>query len=64
MRLDRVKLIAEMARQDVLQKELSMRTGISRNTIGFIRRGSSCSAKTATAIAKALGLSVEELIED
>jgi len=64
MRLDRIKLLTEAARRNLDQKTIAERCGVSRTTISSIYRGASCSAKTATAIAKALGLSVEELIED
>ena len=64
MRLNRVKVVAEMARQDLTIKEMAKRTGLSGNTIGFVRRGSSCTYETATAIAKALGVDVEDLVEE
>lgn len=39
MRIDRVKLIAEMARQDVGVADLSQRATVSRATITALRGG-------------------------
>lgn len=63
MRLDRVKLIAEMARQGISAKELAVKSGVSRCTITSMRCGKSCSTNSATCIARALGMDVEELME-
>lgn len=64
MRIDRIKLIAEMARQDISVSDMVAMTGRSRATIANIRSGKSCSKETAEAIAKALGLTVDKLKED
>ena len=53
MRIDRVKLIAEMARQDVGVADLSQRATVSRATITALRGGKSCN-----------GVTVESLLED
>lgn len=64
MRLDRVKLIAEMARKDVTAGALAAACGTSRSTISGIRQGRSCSTDTAEKIAKALNVSIDELLEN
>ncbi len=63
MRINRVKLIAEMARQDMTTFQLSELSGVSRVTISSVRAGKSCSQQTAAKLAKGLGVDVIELIE-
>ena len=53
MRIDRIKLVAEMARQDMPVKRLSELSGVSRVTISAVRRGKTCSSKTAAKLADA-----------
>lgn len=64
MRIDRVKLIAEMARQGVLVQELAEKAGVSRVTITGMRGGKSCTENSVKHVAKALGIPVESLLED
>lgn len=61
MRIDRVKLIAEMARQDMTILNLSEKSGVSRVTITNIRGGKTCTEATAAALAHGLGVSIEAL---
>lgn len=64
MRIDRVKLIAEMARQNVSINELSEKACISRCTLSALRGGKSCTESTVKRVAAALGVSVGDLKED
>ena len=64
MRIDRIKLIAELARQDMTQKRLSELSGVSRATINYIRGGKSCTDEVGGKLAKALNVAVEDLLED
>ncbi len=64
MRIDRVKLIAEMARQEIKVYELAEKAGISRLTITAMRCGKSCTENSVKHVAKALGIPVESLLED
>jgi len=64
IRLDRVKLIAEMARQDMRVKELGEKSGVSRCTITAIRGGKPCREDIAAAICTALGVSLGEMKAD
>lgn len=64
MRIDRVKLIAEMARQDVRIQELSEKAAVSRATITALRGGKSCNETSIRRVAAALGVPVESLLED
>lgn len=54
MRIDRIKLITEMARQDMTQLRLVELSGLSRGTISGIQNGRSCSSRSAVKIADAL----------
>lgn len=64
MRVDRVKLIAEMARQNIRVNDLAEKAGISRVTITAMRGGKSCNKNSALHIARALGLDVVDIIEE
>ena len=64
MRIDRIKLVAELARRDMTQAKLAELSGVSRTTINYIKGGKSCSDEVGAKIAGALGMSVEKLIEE
>lgn len=64
MRIDRVKLVTELARRDMTQKKLAEISGVSRATINYIRCGKSCSDEIGNKIATALGLTVTEITEE
>lgn len=63
MRIDRVKLVSELIRQDMTQKELAEKAGVSRVTLSYIKCGKNCCDETAEKLAGALGVPVEKLIE-
>ena len=63
MRIDRIKLISEMAIQGIKVGELSEKAGVSRVTISAMRSGKSCAKNSAIHVARALGVDVEELLE-
>ena len=64
MRIDRVKLIAEMARQEIGVAALSQEAAVSRATITALRSGKSCNVNSARRVAQALGVPLESLLED
>ena len=64
MRIDRVKLVAELTKRDMTQKQLADLAGISRVTVNYIKAGKSCSDDVGAKIAKALGVPVEKLLEN
>lgn len=64
MRIDRIKLVSELARRDMTQSKLAELAGVSRTTINYIKGGKSCSDEVGAKIAGALGVPVEKLIED
>lgn len=63
MRIDRVKLVTELTRQDMTQKALAEKAGVSRVTINCIKGGKSCSDEIGQKIAKALGVDLKKLLE-
>lgn len=63
MRIDRVKLVAELARQDMTQKKLAELAGVSRATINYIKGGKSCSDEVGQKIADALGVNIKRILE-
>lgn len=62
MRIDRIKLIAEMARADMTCSELAEKAGVTRATVSAVRGGKSCYDETGANLAAALGVPVESLV--
>lgn len=60
--IDRIKLNIAMARKDYGLRELSSASGVSIASLSYVRNGKKCMKKTANAIAKALGVTVEEIL--
>lgn len=63
MRIDRVKLVTELTRRDMSQKQLAELTGVSRATINYIVGGKPCSEEIGNKIAKAFNIPIEKLLE-
>ena len=63
MRIDRVKLIAEMARRDIGVQQLSEKACVSRATIPALRGRKSCNENSVRHVAAALGVPIESLLE-
>ena len=63
MRIDRVKLIAEMARRDMRVQELTDKATVSRATVTALRGGKSCNENSIRRVAHALDIPVESLLE-
>lgn len=59
--VDRVKVIAEMARQNLTTEELSLKAGVGRSAVIKMRKGQPVWRTTAGHVAAALGVSVEYL---
>lgn len=64
MRLDRINLICEMAKRDMTATELAKESGVSRATITGVRSGKSCTDQTGAKIAHALGIDINDLVEN
>ena len=62
MRIDRVKLITEMAKQEITSIRLAEMAGLSRVSVSAVWLGKACAPTTAEKIATALGVSVESII--
>ena len=63
MRIDRIKFVAELTRQDMTQKRLAELSGVSRVTINNIKSGKSCTDEVGQKIASALGVDVTEILD-
>lgn len=61
MRVDRVKLITEMARQSVSVITLAKKSRVSKSTITAMRGGKSVRDDTAKRVADALGIPIKRL---
>ena len=64
MRIDRTKLAAELARRSWTQKKLSEESGVSRQTICYIKCGKNCTDEVGEKLAAAFGVEVTDLLED
>lgn len=64
MRIDRIRLVTELAKRDMTQKRLAELSGVSRATINNVKGGKCCADEVGQKIAKALGVDVTEIIED
>lgn len=62
MRIDRIKLIAEMARRDIRVQDLADKAAVSRATITALRGGKSCTENSVRRVAQALGVPLESLL--
>lgn len=62
--VDRIKLIAEMARQDLTGEELAQKAGVGRSAVISMRKGRPVWRTTAQHVARALGMKLEDLKED
>ena len=64
MNIDVQTLLIEMAKAKMSIKELSEKSEVCRGTIAAIKKGSEVKPETVGKIAEALGVSVEELLEE
>lgn len=62
--VDRVKVIAEMARQNMTGEELAQKAGVGNSAIWKMRQGKPVWRTTAGHVAAALGVTIEELKGD
>ena len=63
MRIDRIKFVSELTRQELTQKKRAEMAGVSRATINYIKSGKSCSDEIGNKIADALHVPLEKLLE-
>ena len=62
--VDRIKVISEMARQDLTGEELAQKVGVGRSAVIKMRKGQAVWRTTATHVARAMGMNLEDLKED
>lgn len=62
MRIDRVKLVTELAKRDMTQKRLAELSGVSRTTISYVCAGKSCTNEVGRRIAQGLGVNVTTIL--
>lgn len=63
MRIDRVKFCMFLTIKDLTLAQLSKASGISRQTLSYIKQGKRCSVETGRKIAKALNVNINEIAE-
>jgi DNA-binding Xre family transcriptional regulator len=63
MRIDRIKLAALLAREDMTVKALAERSGLNYVTVSQIKSGRKCRDETGLKIAEALNVKPEALLE-
>ena len=64
MRIDRVKFVSEITKQNMTLLELSAKSGVNRVTLSNIKCGKSCRDDIGQKIAQALNVKVQDLLED
>lgn len=62
--VDRIKVISEMARQDMTGEELAQKAGVGRSAVIKMRGGKPVWRTTATHVARALGVELDALKEE
>ena len=64
MRIDRIKLITEMAKQEVTINAVAEKAGLTRATVSAVKGGKSCKVETAEKLAAGLGVPLATLLEN
>ena len=64
MRISKEKMDIILAKKGITATECATLAGVSRQTITYVRRAGTCSPLTAGKVAKALGVDVEEIMEE
>ena len=64
MRIDRVKFVTELTKQDLTLKELAKKIDVNRATLSRIKNGKTCRDHIAYKIANGLGVSIKDLIKE
>ena len=63
MKINRMVLVAAMAKNSMTSIMLSKKANVSKATLSAVKNGKTCTYNTAAKIAEALSLKVEDLIE-
>ena len=62
MRIDRIKFVIQLTKQNMTLVELSKLSGVNRVTLSNIKCGKSCREDIASKVAKALNVELKDLI--
>ena len=64
MRIDRIKFITELAKQELTLTDFSKKIGVNRTTLSNVKSGKSCRDDISYKIANGLGVSIKDLIKE
>ena len=64
MRIDRIKFITELAKQELTLSDFSKKICVNRTTLSNVKSGKSCRDDIAYKIANGLGVSIKDLIKE
>lgn len=64
LRINRVKFVTEITRKDITLKALSEKSGVSRQTLSYIKSGKNCSETIGHKIADALEIDIKKLMDN
>lgn len=64
MRIDRIKFITELTKQELTLTDFSKKIGVNRTTLSNVKSGKSCCDDIAYKIANGLGVSIKDLIKE
>lgn len=64
MRIDRIKFITELAKQELTLTDFSKKIGVNRTTLSNVKSGKSCRDDIAYKIANGLGVSIKDLTKE
>lgn len=64
LKIDKVKLVVIMTRQNITVVELADKIDIARETVSAAKNGHRCSFRTVSKIADGLGVSVNDILDD
>lgn len=64
MRIDRIKFITELAKQELTLTDFSKKIGVNRTTLSNVKSGKSCRDDIAYKIANGLNVSIKDLIKE
>ena len=62
MRIDIIKFITELAKQELTLSDFSKKIGVNRTTLSNVKSGKSCRDDIAYKIANGLGVSIKDPI--
>lgn len=64
LRIDKLKLVIIMTKQNITVAELADKIDMARETVSAAKNGHRCSFRTVSKMAGALGVSVNDILDD